>query len=427
MEYVYQKAIALPKMMGAQWQDVDLEETIVSEIYNKYYRCIVRVSVGQGAQAESFYFDMDELRRDFGMYKNTLKVLLMRLAGKGLTKLAKLPNLMKYIIYNDALRAGYSYRLSKEGLDLPPETPKDDFFDLELYRRYQATDVERQDMRLIDEYCLVSVNGLYHRTGSDQKRTIVIDGGRSIKTKAVGHVGITSFYNVGKLHKVQVKPENMFSTQEGWKLKNMVGFTMEIEPKWRDKPFFMVLGGYIVLPEEGVFWRNHDGTYRLNLLRLPYIERLLECQNFINLKPLGLTEYKVNKTNLNLDEIFSDEVIKKYFTLTQSFMVYVDAENLFWRNIPIRQALMPGMFTAYQEPKYPLILGHGRTGEYWKVKEDGHWAITVVDSWYRNYIYDRNRKYDYKNVTSQLAMDRPFFYSQGSLLEMGTSVENDIS
>ena len=93
--------------------------------------------------------------------------------------------------------------------------------------------------------------------------------------------------------------------------------------------------------------------------------------------------------------------------------------NLFSNKIPIRQMQSPGIFTSYQDPVYPLIVGHGQLAEYWKVKEDGVWSVTVVDSFYRNYIHTLQNRALLENITDQMTFYQPYHYSQGVLLELG--------
>lgn len=416
MPYTYVSAKALPKTVGSQWRDEDLRNAIVSTLFTQYQRVILKLAI----EAEEVYVDLEQLRPDYALYNNTLEVLLTSIGNRSLDSLTSIPSEMNYVVYNDAVRGGYSYKLCKRGFIYPDDYPKDDFKDLDLYRTKYPT-----DLRLIHTHCLVSVNGLFHMTDTDGIKAFIVDGGESIRTKAVGHVGITSFYDIGNLTKISFTDESTYAPVENTPLKETVGFT--ISQSTEGKSFFLILGGYLVIPQEGVFWKSGDNDFRLNLTRLPYIERLLESQNFLKLDSLKLTKSIINESNIDINEAWSDAVIKRYFNLSQSFFVIVDSDNLFWNKITLRQALMPGMFTAYQEPTYPLIMGHGRLAEYWKVFEDTQWAVTVIDSWYRNYIFNRSQQDDYRNVTSQLAMDRPSFYSQGELLEIGCSVSIPVS
>ena len=162
-----------------------------------------------------------------------------------------------------------------------------------------------------------------------------------------------------------------------------------------------------------------DRQYCLDLTRLPYLERLLESKASIDLSDLQLTPSELNASNLNLAEIWSDAVIRRYLLLSQSFLVGVDRDHLFYSKQSLRQFNEPGVFTCVQEPTAPLLVGYGRTAEYWKVLEDRVWAVTAQDTYLRNYMFKELNPALLVNVTDQLENRRPDFISQGALLVMG--------
>lgn len=409
MSYTYVKARALPKRYAAQWVDVDLSEQIVSKIFSDY----TEITLVLKLEDHEVYVDFNQLRAEYASYDNRLRILLISLGNRTLETLTMIPGgKIDYVKYTDAFRVGYQVKLAKRGVVLPEGYPREDMDDLSLSRPKYPT-----DLGMIHTYCLVSVNGYFHQTDTNGEEAFVVDGGKSVRYKNLGHVGLTSFADIGRLTKRTIDPATILTTDPTLTLKDTLGF--QIPDSVDGKSFFLVLGGYLVFPKEGVFWQTGDHSYRLNLKRIPYLERILESRNFIDLSPLGLTKSELNEEMVNIEEVWSDAVIRKYFTLSQSFFVIVDRDKLFTNSVMLRQMLIPGTFTAYQEPTYPLIAGHGRTVEYWKVKEGDHWAVTAMDTWYRNYIFNRQQQSTLKNVTGQLAMDRPFFYSQGLLLEIG--------
>lgn len=412
MPYGYVTSAGLSSKPSPQWIDVDLSNVPVYKIFADYQQVILTLMQGD----EQVYVDMNQLRSRFSSYNNTLTVLLVSLGDEALVHMAELPcKKFKYATYTDAMRVGYHTNLTKAGVVVPAEYPRSELVDLELTRPDYAT-----DMSLIHDYCLASVNGFYHQTDTDGEKAYVIQGGKSVQKKNMGHVGLMNFMGIGKLAKKAIDLSTVVPSMTNGALVNGLKFSVDMD--LTDKSYFLVLGGYLVLPNELQFFQTGDKTFQLNLNAMPYLERILESDNFIDLSPLGLTQSEINPENVNLEELNSDAVVLRYLGLSQSFMVVVDRPGLFWTKRYLKQAQMPGLFTAYYEPTSPLVVGHGRTAEYWKVYEDGRWAMTVVDSWFRNYIFNRQGKDELVNVTQQLAMDRPFFYSQGFLLEIGAPI-----
>ena len=84
----------------------------------------------------------------------------------------------------------------------------------------------------------------------------------------------------------------------------------------------------------------------------------------------------------------------------------------------IRSSNMPGVFTCYEDPTCPLIVGHGKVAEYWKVKDGVKWSVNCRDSYKRNYILDSVMSERLESITGQLNSQRPYSYSRGFLLEI---------
>ena len=408
MAYTYVSAIALPNRTGAQWVGVNLASLLVSDIYLKYRKVFLTLLLN----GQEVFINFDQLKTEFATYNNTLSILLQSLGSRSLVHSPKLPTgTINYIKYSDVYRIGYAAKLSRIGVGSISGMSKDDLVDVEISRPGYST-----DLSLLHTECLLSVNGFYHMTATDGSRAFIVDAGKSLKTRNLGHFGMASFSKIGKLSKHRFQASSIYPelTRE---LKDTVCFQCPVNPT--GKTVFLVLGGYLILPQENVFWQSGDREFRVNLTMLPYIERLFESKNFIDLSTLNLTTLETNGESLNIPEAWNDETIRQYFALSQSFILVVNRDKLFWNKVIIRQMLIPGHFTAYQEPIYPLIAGHGRTAEYWKVKEGAAWSVTVADSWYRRYSFSKVPQEGLENISPQLTVDRPYFDSQGALLEIG--------
>ena len=407
--YTYLSSRVLPNQTNAQWLDVDISMTIVRDIFVDYREIYLKLN----RDGVEIFVDLNQLRTRYASYNNRLSVLLQSLGNTGLDTVAGFPEGQNHFaIYQNAFRVGYSAKLSERGVYRPPGYPRELLPDIELTRALQPT-----DLSLLHSHCLVSVNGYYHMTDTDGQRAWVVDGGKSTQASATGHIGIFSFVSVGKLHKEAINISAITPSDTGKPL--FEGAIIHTTRPVVDNSFFLVLGGYLVFPQDQVFWQITETSFGIRLKELRYLERISESLRYINLDKLELTASVIHQQLLNVDELTSDAVIRKYFGLSQSFFVSVEAPPLFVNKKFLRQMRAPGIFTAFQEPKYPLIMGSGRAVEYWKVNEGQYWSVSAADSFYRNYIFDRQHMRTLSNVTPSNSFDRPFFYSQGMLLEVG--------
>lgn len=410
--YVYVRAACTARSMGAQWEIKDLSNILVFDIYSNFSKIVLELS--NPYLAANVYVDMDTLKAKYSSYNGTLNALLVEIGDTTLQTTDTFPTTtIKYVRYADAFMAGYKVDKTTIGKQLPTGYPTDLLADLKLNRPDYNT-----DMQLLHDYCMVSVNGFYHRTDADDNYAYVYDGGTSTLKNKQNHIGILSFLDIGKLDKQSIKEQNILSSGDGTPLsKRCVLWT---DTDLTGKSFFLVLGGYMLFPDNVSMWQSGDHLITLNFSAMPLLERYFESNLCLDLSALGLSQSSVNDNMINSEEFFSDTVLKKYLMLSQSFLVIVDAENLFTNKMFIRQSNLPGMFTAYQDPSYPLIVNYGKVAEYWKVKEDGQWSVSVRDSFLRNFVLTYEDIKQLPNVTDQRLPNRTFYNSRGFLLEIGS-------
>lgn len=409
--YTLISSMVLPVLLQSKWKTMDLSTEIVSNIFRKYRKAVLTIQPDY--QADVIYVDMEQFRLTHANYNNTLSVMLQGMAGVMLQTVETLPSeRTKYVTYAYAHQADYHIARVSAGLHLPANAALDQLPDLVLTREKASF-----DLTLLHKYCLLSVNGFYHNTTADAEKSYVLEGGNSCVLGEKNAVGITSFRDVGMLTKIKITDAMITAAPTITALKD--GLEITLPAGTNVKSFFLILGGYLVYPQDNVLFQTGDRTFRLNLYKLPYIDRLYESNNYIDLSPLQLTETEGWETVINTAEVWSDAVIRRYLMLSQSFMVLVDTDNLFFDKITLRQARLPGYFTANTEPEYPLFLGLGRIGEYWKRTQSDRWVLTMQDSFKRNPMYYHAIPPRLTHVAAQLAFDRPFYFSQGYLMEIG--------
>ena len=408
--YIYVQALVLPRKLPSEWVVVDISTMLVSDIFKKYVK--VYVTLSNVSLPSNVYVDLDVLRGMYSTYSDTLNNLLIALGSQSLQTVPNLPSSnVTRSTYSDAIRAGYKINTCVAGSNLPANFPTTNKHDLLLTRPNYNT-----DMSLIHNYCLVSVNGYYHLTDTDSKVAYVYKGADTMRKSNNNTLGMLSFINVGKLTKIPLTATNIKPQALNAFLKDKIYITTTASLD--NMSYMLVLGGYLVFPEEGIFWRNGDNSFALDINKIPYLERLFESNLYIDLSPLGLDKSSINPDLLNIPNAYSDSVLTNYLTLSQSYLVIIDVPYMATDRQYIRNCKMPGMFTSYVDPTQPLIVGHGRVAEYWKVYEDGQWAVNTVDSYLRNYIA-LSQSSDYEvNITNALRSDKPYNHSEGFLLDI---------
>jgi hypothetical protein len=410
--YSYIKSVCLARTAGSQWIEQNIANHVVFSIYDTFSKVYVELSLP--ALPQNIYIDLDSLRAEFSSYAGTLNDLLVTLGSRTLETVPQLPNTeIKFVKYSDAIRARYKVDICKIGLNLPDNYPVDGKPDLVLTRPAYET-----DLTLIHSHCLVTVNGYVHMTDTDGTKAYVVDGGKTLQRSRMNKLGIMSFLDVGRLTKVKILPADISGQTPTGDLYNRTFFTVN-----RDltrKTCILVLGGYIVMPEAGVFWQTGTSTFAIDWTKIPHVERIYESEKTLDLSALGLNADPANPNLFSLPEMTSDVTLIKYLTMSQSFLVIVDKEYLLTKKVAIKHSNMPGMFTAYQDPTYPLFVGHGKLAEYWKTYEgeSQRWSVTVADSYYQNFIISQQNTNNLNLVNNNQVPERSFYNSRGLMLEI---------
>lgn len=409
--YKLNRAAVLPAGVTPQWSVVDISSMTVMEIFSTYRSVVLGLLKPDGSE---IFVNMESFQASYATYTNTLAILFQTLGDVDLETEAGFPaEKIGYVKYSDFYQLGYKGTLCRRGFNDDPDYPRDDLTDVELTRDGYTT-----DLSLLHTHCLTSVNGFYHNSDTDGKRTYIVDGGKSVIASAQANIGFLSFLQVGALTKRSISVDRIKAKATDGKLKDGIEFS--IDDDLTNKSVFLVLGGYLVLPEDLIFYASGDKTFQLNINQLPYLERILESKKFMDLSGLKLTKSDINPNSVNVDEVWSDDVLKRYMTLPQSFLVIIDTPSIAVRKIHIRHPNIPGLFITNEKPTYPLIAGFGRVAEYWSKREDGAWSNIAMDTFRRNYIFNRQSESTLKNVSDQLAPDKPFTLGQIFLLEIST-------
>lgn len=411
--YTYIRSLVLDRAIGSPWVEADLSGVVVFDIYNQFSKIIHVMTHPLINSGNEIYINFDALKVTYAGYNDTLLAWLIEVNDTSLPRLETLPSSkIEYVRYEDAIRVGYKAKLVKAGFNYPDNYPVDALNDLLITRPRTSTDVS-----LLHTKSLVTVNGYLHMTDTDNNNLWVLDAGKSMRHSKGNQLGIISFNNIGDVRKIPLNDDMIFAASGGRSL--MEHIDIKLDEPIGNRSFMLSIGGYLQLPETNVCWQSGDNGISLCLDRIPYVERYFESSKYLDLKALGLEILPDSPGTINVEQLKSDEVIIRYLTLSQTFVVLVDIPSLFFRRIYLRSSNLPGMYTCYQEPVYPQITGYGKISEYWKTFEDGYWSVNIMDGVIPNYVYSYGGFSDPNVINDHRLPGRTYQHSGGYLLEIG--------
>lgn len=411
MPYQLVSAKARAKALDALWEDVDVGNRDINELFASYRRIVLTLT--HTAIPGERYLDLADARSMIGVYtgNKTVNAWLTANGNQTLPTLSSIPTFELHPAqYSDIYRAGYKVRLADSTRHPDAELPDRAKPDLLLNRG----DV---DFRVNAAYSMVTVNGFYHRVAGSQHGLYVLGGGTSVMTAQNNHVGMHSFRNVGALKYVPITQEMVYKVHPDQKFRDyaMVKMPMDLT----DKVVFMVLGGYLHVLDKA-YYITGDRSIRVDLKALQLIERIYDSIDMIDLSSLGLTPSSVNAKQFAVDDILSDRALLAYLTLQQSFFVVMDKTDIYVRRHPLERMSAPGRFlTPMPLNPLPLISSYGRTYDYMPFPQRGKCVLACDPIYWRWFNYQTNNWSANETVDPTSHSYRPVELPMAWLLEIG--------
>ena len=404
---MYQLVSAIGKSLTGdrRWASVDISNTPLITLYKNYSEIIATLSNPSLTANVSLRFSA--IQQKAGGLQTTFPQFLTANGNLTLPTSTTLPVLStKYAHYNDGFRAGYTMTPidSTASLTSPLQTSNKDWL---LMTR------DGIDYNQFYEYCLVNVNGFYHRTDVGPDGVMVVDGMKSNRMSHRNGIGIVSFSQIGALSFIPITAGMVYKQDPTQNLRDRCFINAGSDLS--QKTVMLVLGGYLHVLDTKTFYRTGPQTFAIDFGNISYLDRFYQSKDYIDLSSLNLETTPKNKNQIALTDLFSDAAITAYCSLSQSFFVVIDNPDVFVEYEPLCAGKLPGMFVGYNRPDFPIATQQGKHPNYWHTYEDTQWAINIEDSLDKNYLYytiNVNNQVSLSDVqrTNTVAKNAPAWY-----------------
>lgn len=367
--YNYVKSLVKENRFSSRWKEVNLNNMSLKDIFLKYdlvYLILNNIFLGK-----EIAFDLANLK---SLYINSTKTIAEFLVANGnntLTALSTIPTLNpSYVRYNDVFRAGYKVKPVGNKISVSSSIS---------HNKKEHLLLTKDKISYSDFYqhCLVNVNGYFHITDFSTEGIYVNDANKTLIHSNRNEMGILNFKDVGKLQIKRITNSMIKRQLNSIPLSNKV--YIKLPQAIGNRIPILVLGGYMNVMDPNLFHIVNEDTICLNFMNYNFIDRYFESKEVIDLSSLPIEKYDRNPNQLDLDNFYSDSVIKAYLTLSQSFIVLVETNNFFIDKVSVENTKMPGILMTQQKPIYPLIGGNGQLLNYWYQYEDRKYSLTVTE------------------------------------------------
>lgn len=376
--YTLVNTYAKPKQAYSQWQTIDAENETFQDLFNQY-RSIVFV-LEHPMLPDQVSLDAEEIRVDVGGTTLTVGQMLIANGDKTLPTSTKIPFLREHVArYEDVKKATYKVWLTDGVSSIDDQTP---FGKTGLKLTRDNTDFEQ-----FYKHIMVSVNGFFYPTDYDINGAFVKDCFQSGPITKADSVGLLSFENIGELTQIPITEDMLYKRNDETPYHQRVDIKLPIDHS--DYTIAMVIGGYLHIAQDNLFIRTGTHTVSLNFDQLNFPNRYFESKRFMDLSSLPLTKSATNPEFVALSELDSDEVIKAYLTLPQSFIVLIKTQDISLERVYVSvngKGLQS--YSVGFKPDLPMFCGRGMLVNYWSQKQFGPWwSLFTNDNRLDNYLY----------------------------------------
>lgn len=408
---------ALASLRGANQRlaDTDVSNTLVRELMSTYSQCILILS--HPALDYNVSLDVADVAEQFLQLSPDLTVTgwLTAIGDADLPFNVKLPTIAKTsAVASEAWSAGFDVQrvhpLSGDGNEYPDSTL--------THLRLTKPGIDYLDMY---NYVLANVNGLFHLTDAGADGFRIIDGGKSVWHSNRNEVGLISFKSVGKVEMYPISPE-MITGRRGLPLSQ--GAIISAPGADFSNKFVMVVIGGILHTAGHQYRVVGDNSVQIDWWKLPIHRRYFDTYKLIDWSPV-LSKMTINKDHvgaLDLKQMNTDECIKAYLTLSNTFIVTVDAPNLFFSTPPLEKTGLPGRYYSHTPPVLPLLLDNGLMPPYTiHDPNNGMYSLAIDGNNRPSYLHDTRDVYEGEQYANDAKIHHPNkCYSGAYLLDMFT-------
>lgn len=374
--YHLNSAIAKHKTPGSPWLRVDVSDLTLADIYSAFEEAYLEVSNNFWSGTRVML--LSAILPRVTDWNATLAVFFASIGNETLPTIeGKAKITQGEVVFADAYYAGYSCQ--RASYDRSPTYIPDPSESDCLVLRKEGVDPDE-----FVKYCLVSINGLFHRVDSDGDVNYVLDAFNSVRVARRHEVGIHNFKPIGELTCVSITADMVHRRDPNQPLRNQLYIKSPVSTE--GKTVALVMGGYLHLIDNYSFSPVGNDIFCLETQSLPLLDRFFESEKLIDLSSFGLERRGANSMQLSREQLLSDEVLTRWMTLSQSFLVLIDNDTINVERTQVETGSSWGMYVTPLEPTQPLVGSFGAMLTYSKCVDDGRWTLHVGDNIVNNLL-----------------------------------------
>ena len=402
--YTYVSAIALTNSFDGRYVPVDVLDVEFVSIFQQYVSVIVTLN-RPGDQQEVSY-NLDDLPPNLRFTQTTLAEWLTMNGNTPLPTSDPIEGFdYQYVKARNAWRIGCTLR--PFNIHYHHETPLTDNMEKDVLVSKEGANYDN-----MNKWGLYSVNGLFYQHLKTDAGIAILDCLENMKHYNRTDVGFLDFSGIGPLT-IQPIDASMISSQKNRPLKD--GVVINLDEPIGQRKVLLCIGGYLHALDNA-YRPISDYAIRFDFPNLAWANRY-----FMMSKVIDTSYLKVNQLangGIRLDDLYADDVIINLFTHHQSFLVFIDTDDLRRGTVELNPTGISGIYTCKDKPDQPLLLGDGRIGEYHYRKDYGGYMVHCDNTWLPNWLYESTDYINQGVVAPIKDIHEPYRIAKAQLLTL---------
>lgn len=408
--YYYISAVAQTSAFDGQYKPVQLLTTPLVQIFLSYPSVYVTLFNDVYQREETLH--LQDLPDPVRTTEQTLPQWLIQNGNRTLpTSLVPPTFTYRRVQFYDATYADFKVRPTNIGYH--PDTPLSTLLEKDLLLTKAGVDYVT-----IKQNCLFTVNGYLHLADANSDGLYIYDGMRTQKNLNKNLCGIIDFQRIGTVECLPITSDLIVKRNVQIPYHDVLYLDLPVAPV--GKKILLSIGGFLHTTDS-LFQLVGDRTVRIDFKRFNWLERFYRLNEARGVDWSGVE--RVGGT-FSKEGVFSDETLLKLFTLPNSFIIYVNTNELFVTRIPVEKTKIGGAYYSHEKIGLPLIGGEGLVKEYKHGRFDGQWTLDIDDYVLKTNVLHTTGWWDEAQaVTNTPDTNRPIQYSGAHWLVLSKTDE----
>lgn len=268
--------------------------------------------------------------------------------------------------------------------------------------------------------CLFTMNGFVHRHDADVLGIFIKDGGKTWRKQQSNKIGIIDFSEIGPIEIIDIDADMILPNPVTGKIYD--GAYIELPKSIGNKIPFLVLGGYLHVINAN-YYQVADNVIKVDVDQMPLLKRIYESRTEIDISEATdlLDSVDFNRGLISVEQLHGNDFLRTYLSMRNSFVVLIEADNIYLEKHKLGFTHLPGRYFDGLKPEWPMQLELGRLPEYIAFKDSELWTLAVQNNLSTRYLFEtKGWKTEQLVDDTNITFD-PVYYSEGFLLEIGTS------